>query len=72
MLLWAPGPIVEDGIWAQYWYIDVHKSKGFGSVQTVEQKLSASLTPLYEQAMPYYEKLKLLFNQSGRKSCFEL
>ena len=29
MLSWDRGGIKEDGIWAKYWYENVHKSKGF-------------------------------------------
>ena len=29
MLSWDRGGIKEDGIWAKYWYENVHKSQGF-------------------------------------------
>lgn len=29
MLRWAPGPRVEDGVWAKYWYASVHASTGW-------------------------------------------
>lgn len=30
MLNWSAGPRPEDGIWAKYWYKNVHQSTGFG------------------------------------------
>ncbi|HEV7516997.1 MAG TPA: sulfotransferase family protein, partial [Thermoanaerobaculia bacterium] len=29
MLSWPPGPRAEDGVWAPYWYSEVHRSTGF-------------------------------------------
>ena len=29
MLNWDRGGIKEDGVWAKYWYENVHKSEGF-------------------------------------------
>ena len=29
MLHWTPGPRIEDGVWAKYWYQSVHRSAGW-------------------------------------------
>ncbi len=57
MLQWAPGPIPQDGVWAKYWYENVHRSSGFQKQQEKERKLPEHLIPLYEEAMPYYQEL---------------
>ncbi|MEQ9466384.1 MAG: sulfotransferase family protein [Ekhidna sp.] len=58
MLSWKAGPIVEDGIWAKYWYKNVHQSTGFAKQKTSERPLPDHCKPLYLEALPYYEKLK--------------
>ena len=57
MLQWKSGPIEEDGVWAEHWYGNVHKSTGFNSVKRTNEKFPHELMSLYEEAMPYYEKL---------------
>ena len=57
MLSWKPGPRREDGIWAKYWYQNVHRSSGFQPQPTSNRSLPDYLMPLYEEARPYYEKL---------------
>lgn len=36
MLSWPAGPIPEDGVWAEYWYTNVHKSTGFAPYKARE------------------------------------
>ncbi|MFZ1635214.1 MAG: hypothetical protein WAT43_15120, partial [Chitinophagales bacterium] len=36
MLSWAPGPKKADGVWAKYWYENVHASSGFQEYQEEE------------------------------------
>lgn len=58
MLQWEAGPRPEDGIWAQYWYDNVHQSTGFGIQQASEITLNPALQALAQEALPYYEYLK--------------
>lgn len=57
MLHWKAGPKTYDGVWAPYWYKNVHTSTGFGKQATSERALPAHLQSLYEQADLYYQKL---------------
>jgi len=57
MLSWEAGPIAEDGIWAKYWYANVHQSTGFKKQKTSERPLPSKLIPLYESLKPYYEEM---------------
>ena len=58
MLNWPEGPIDQDGVWAEYWYHNVHKSTEFGPPKTKIHNLTGPLKRLYVQALPYYEQLK--------------
>ncbi len=58
MLSWAPGPKKADGVWAKYWYENVHASSGFQEYQEEEIHLLSKLQKVYETAVPFYEKLK--------------
>lgn len=57
MLHWEAGPRPEDGVWAKYWYANVHQSTGFSKQSTSRRPLPEHLLPLYEEAKPYYEAL---------------
>jgi hypothetical protein len=57
MLAWQAGPKPYDGVWAKYWYENVHRSTGFERQKTSSRALRDDLKPLYEQARYYYEKL---------------
>lgn len=57
MLSWEPGPRLEDGVWAKYWYKNVHASNGFQPYQEKENILDNNLQPLYQSAMPFYKQL---------------
>ncbi len=57
MLSWKKGPIPEDGTWAKYWYKNLHNSTGFMKQSTSERELPQNCQPLYEQALPFYQKL---------------
>ena len=54
MLSWEPGPRPEDGIWAKYWYNNVHQSTGFAKQKTSDRPLPKHLEPLYEESIEYY------------------
>lgn len=57
MLSWPAVARTEDGIWAAYWYKNVHQSTGFGSPVKTKTSLPKHLQPLLEQVTPYFNKL---------------
>lgn len=57
MLKWKAGPRKEDGVWAPYWYKNVHASTGFTPYQEKKVNLNGYLSELYKEALPYYKKL---------------
>ncbi len=57
MLYWDKGPRNEDGIWAKYWYANVHQSTGFSPYEEKEIKLNAAQLKLYNTCIPYYNEL---------------
>ena len=57
MLSWEMGPRPEDGIWAKYWYKNVHRSSGFQPYVDKDLVLEDRFKPLYETALPLYQKL---------------
>lgn len=58
MLSWPAGPKPYDGVWAPYWYANVHRSSRFDTEVTARGPLPAHLEDLYQQASRYYEKLR--------------
>lgn len=65
MLTWPKGGIAEDGIWAPFWYKNVHNTTGFKVQQKTAASVPPALGPLLAEAMPYYETLKqhILINE---------
>jgi hypothetical protein len=57
MLSWPPGPKEYDGVWARYWYENVHRSSGFHRQSTSLRTLPKRLEPLRDEAMAYYQEL---------------
>lgn len=57
MLEWQKGARPEDGIWAKYWYANVHQSTGFKPYEKKEISLPPKLEALYQTALPYYLEL---------------
>lgn len=57
MLHWSAGPKPEDGVWAKYWYDNVHKSTGFEKQATSSRTLPEYLEPLYNESKKYYDQL---------------
>lgn len=57
MLRWQPGPKSYDGVWAKYWYNNVHKSTGFEKQPTSNRSLPEHLISLNEKAEYYYDRL---------------
>ena len=57
MLSWPIGPIASDGVWAKYWYGNVHQSSGFLKKSEKAPVLPESLRPLCEEADELYSYL---------------
>lgn len=58
MLRWPAGPRPEDGVWAKYWYANVHKSTGFAPYKPQRPEVSEALQPLLRQCLPLYKTLQ--------------
>ena len=57
MLHWKEEPIAEDGIWAKYWYKNIHKSNSFIPYSKKEIQLNSNLEKLHLECLPYYNYL---------------
>ncbi|MCG8308151.1 MAG: sulfotransferase family protein [Cytophagales bacterium] len=57
MLTWPAGPRKEDGIWAEYWYHNLHKSTGFIKSEPKEVVVPAALESVCTEAAKYYNEL---------------
>ena len=57
MLNWKKGARQEDGIWAKYWYKNLHNSTGFLPYTEKEINLENSNLVLSGKCQPYYEFL---------------
>ena len=57
MLAWPSGPKAEDGVWASHWYERVHATTGFAPPRTSPVGVPGRLDDLYEECLPYYERL---------------
>ncbi len=57
MLSWKKGPIPEDGVWAPYWYKNVHETTGFSKQKTSSRPLELKYKGLYKEASKYFQKL---------------
>ena len=57
MLKWKMGGRIEDGIWAKYWYDNIHKSIGFKKYKAKKEPLPETLKPLLELCLPHYKNL---------------
>jgi hypothetical protein len=57
MLEWPAGPKAYDGVWAPYWYRNVHRSTGFEKQPTSNRLLPNHLDELHQRANTLYEKL---------------
>lgn len=58
MLSWEKGARKEDGVWAKYWYKNIHNSTEFKKYQAKTEAFPNSLKPLLEECIPHYERLK--------------
>jgi hypothetical protein len=57
MLSWPAGPKPYDGVWAKYWYGNVHKSTHFTIQESSSRELPDYLQPLYLESKKYYDQL---------------
>lgn len=57
MVHWPAGPKPYDGVWAPYWYANVHRSTSFETRTSPSPPLPAELISLFEEARSFYEKL---------------
>ncbi|OVA04429.1 Aminotransferase [Macleaya cordata] len=58
MLKWDAGPKPVDGLWAPWWYHNVHKSTCFKPAREFPTPLPSSLYDLLEQSLPFYNILR--------------
>ncbi len=57
MLTWPAGPKPEDGVWAPYWYHNVHQSTTFAPYSEKSDPFPDRLKPLLDECRPHYERL---------------
>lgn len=57
MLNWPAGPRKEDGVWAKYWYHNVHRSTGFRAYKPKTEPFPEELEDLLEECQEAYEEL---------------
>jgi len=60
MLNWKKGGRPEDGVWAKYWYQNVHESTRFMPYKPKRTPFPDELKPLLEECMPIYQRLRIL------------
>lgn len=57
MLSWPPGPQPEDGIWARYWYDNLHRSTGFAPYRQRSTDVPDSCRDLLRECRDHYDAL---------------
>lgn len=57
MLQWEAGPRPEDGVWAKYWYANVHRSTGFEQRKGRADVFPEQYQPLLAEVLPYFQYL---------------
>ena len=58
MLTWTPGPRPEDGVWARWWYANVHQSTGFQPWHPSGRAVPEDHLELLEQCLALYRRLQ--------------
>ncbi len=57
MLQWEKGPRKEDGIWAKYWYDNIHDSKGFMKYKPKTESFPERYQGLLASCEDHYKQL---------------
>ncbi|CAF0926341.1 unnamed protein product [Rotaria sp. Silwood1] len=60
MLSWPTGLKSCDGVWAKFWYSDLHSTTGFrppSGIKITENDIPMEHIPFYREVLPYYQKL---------------
>lgn len=57
MLSWPTGARSEDGVWAKYWYTNLHKTTKFAEPKRRKAQAPKHLKSLCDDAKVYYDKL---------------
>ncbi|KAG1331743.1 branched-chain-amino-acid aminotransferase-like protein 2 [Cocos nucifera] len=65
MLKWEAGPKPFDGIWAPWWYGNIHKSTGFAKPCMHSSPFPSALYDLLEQSLPFYNMLRQKSRRTG-------
>ena len=58
MLSWEAGGNPADGVWAPYWYGNVHRSTGFAPYRPKSEPFPAELEDVLTVCSPHYEALR--------------
>ena len=58
MLSWKAGGNPADGVWAPYWYQNVHRSTGFAPYRPKSEPFPTELEPLLAVCVEYYNALR--------------
>ena len=57
MLSWPPGPQPEDGVWAKYWYDNLHTSTGFQPYRQRDREVPEHCLDLLAECRRHYDEL---------------
>jgi hypothetical protein len=58
MLSWRTGGNPADGVWAKYWYQNVHRSTGFAPYRPKSEPFPVELEDILETCSGYYDVLR--------------
>ena len=58
MLSWETGGNPADGVWAPYWYTNVHRSTGFAPYRPKSEPFPSALTAVLSACSQYYKVLR--------------
>lgn len=58
MLSWHVGGCPADGVWAKYWYQNVHRSTGFVPYRPKSEPFPEALADILRECLGYYEVLR--------------
>ncbi len=58
MLSWETGGNAADGVWAPYWYTNVHRSTGFAPYRPKLEPFPSELTEVLSDCSQYYKVLR--------------